>query len=237
MKKFAALAAVSAFLVTPVMAEQLYSFGSASLNYLDWDDGSNDMPFLELEGGAGYTWGEVYGFVDFENPLKNYASTFAKGQVDFNLGEGNWMLHTHAVAGAADFDVNFADFFAGVAYKFSNESGAWFKPYLAARVTTDNFADYDGFNGYQFGFAWAYPMNIGNQSFTLSQWHETDFGRDSGYWADGNGMGHNGAISAWWNAYQSMQVGMQYRYVDHANAGGVGARYNDGWIATVKYNF
>lgn len=185
MKKTAVAALVSAFLFSPAMAEQLYSFSNVSLNYLNWGSnaertGKEDNLFAELEGGAGYTWGELYGFFDVENLGEGSGDItyFGKGMMDVYLGETNWMFHTH-VASAWGGSWHDMSTFAGIAYKFSGDNGAFFKPYLAARHTNSN--DYTGMNGYQLGFAWAYPFQVGEQQFTLAQWHETDFDRDDQY--------------------------------------------------------
>ena len=58
-------------------ADYLYGFGNVSINRLDWTNKTekntahDDFTYLELEGGAGFTWGEVYGFIDLENPHKS----------------------------------------------------------------------------------------------------------------------------------------------------------------------
>lgn len=44
-----------------------YSFINTSINYLDWNKHTEqktiqkDFVYLELEGGAGWSWGEFYG--------------------------------------------------------------------------------------------------------------------------------------------------------------------------------
>ena len=55
-----------------------YSFIDTSINYLDWsistekNSPQKDFTYLELEGGAGWDWGEFYSFADIEQPLKKY---------------------------------------------------------------------------------------------------------------------------------------------------------------------
>jgi hypothetical protein len=66
----------STALVTPALADdaqphpldRLWSFANVSVNYLDWSNGTeartasnaakSDFMFLEIEGGAGFSWGE-----------------------------------------------------------------------------------------------------------------------------------------------------------------------------------
>ena len=76
----------SAALATPAFADdaephtldRLWSFANVSVNYLDWSNGTeartasnvakSDFTYVEIEGGVGFSWGEFYGFFDFENP-------------------------------------------------------------------------------------------------------------------------------------------------------------------------
>ena len=57
-----------------------FTWGDVNVNYLDWTDGTvrrgggayDDFWYLELEGGAGWDWGELYFFTDWENPGKGF---------------------------------------------------------------------------------------------------------------------------------------------------------------------
>ena len=84
----------------------LYSFGNVSINYLDWTTGTEersgkaDFAYLELEGGAGWEWGEFYGFTDIENPTKSWTADppdnmrfVAKPILDIKLAGSKWYFH------------------------------------------------------------------------------------------------------------------------------------------------
>lgn len=55
-------------------------FANINVNYLDWSHRTvqkskntthkKDFAYIELEGGANFKWGELYGFIDLENPFK-----------------------------------------------------------------------------------------------------------------------------------------------------------------------
>ncbi|GAL06786.1 putative exported protein precursor [Photobacterium aphoticum] len=63
-KSLVALSVLAAAAALPAQAEYLYGFGNVSVNYLDWSKGTeqrsggfkDDFVYLELEGGAGFTW-------------------------------------------------------------------------------------------------------------------------------------------------------------------------------------
>lgn len=89
-------------------ADYQYGFGNVSINRLDWSNGTEgrsgkkDFTFLELEGGAGFDWGEIYGFFDLENPHKHNEEadgdgrrTAMKGTVRYYLGETGFNLYGH----------------------------------------------------------------------------------------------------------------------------------------------
>ncbi|HHO65222.1 MAG TPA: hypothetical protein ENJ71_01740, partial [Epsilonproteobacteria bacterium] len=58
-----------------------FTYWDTSVNYLDWSAGTeqrakgktnfSDFVYVELEGGAGWDWGEYYFFADIENPTKS----------------------------------------------------------------------------------------------------------------------------------------------------------------------
>ena len=93
---------LGAILTTPLMADEaaqshpldrLWSFANVSVNYLDWSNGTeartasnaakSDFMFLEIEGGAGFSWGEFYGFFDFENPTNDQFDESSGGKDNF----------------------------------------------------------------------------------------------------------------------------------------------------------
>ena len=61
-----------------------YSFANVSINYLDWTSGTTDrdpykkdFPYLEVEGGVGWDWGDFYFFSDIRGmSLRNLSFCF-----------------------------------------------------------------------------------------------------------------------------------------------------------------
>jgi hypothetical protein len=258
-------AAVAAMTTGTVQAEQIYGFASVSVNYLDWTDkaeersnggyggAKEDFVYLEVEGGAGYSWGDVYGFIDLENPQNINTSErdfsgdpvtdsfriAAKGSVAVNLGESNWNFYNHiyslTVAGEGFFDQNVV---TGFSYDIFTDSGFWIKPFLGLHYENQTFAG-SGFNGYMAGWVLGYNFKLGSQDFMVTQWHETEFAREDQFRNNGtqytlDSVGHNGAVSLWWNATKEFTAGVQYRYADQKLGT---AAYHDGVIFTAKYNF
>jgi len=85
-----------------------FTWSDVNINYLDWSDGSerrgtgnyDDFPYIELEGGAGWGWGDFYFFTDWENPGKGFDADRApkdsrwviKPILDINIPKaGHWV--------------------------------------------------------------------------------------------------------------------------------------------------
>ena len=102
-----AVAAMTAGMMSSsVNAEYLYGYSNIQLNYLDWTKSTEnkteqrDFAYVRLEGGSGYSWGEIYGFFDVENPTKSNSRTVSprEGTVRVNGGrrvamKGNARVH------------------------------------------------------------------------------------------------------------------------------------------------
>ncbi|GAA4875844.1 outer membrane protein OmpK [Ferrimonas pelagia] len=250
-----ALAAVA--LSAPVQAEYLYGFADVNINYLDWTSGTErdsggfkeDFYYIELEGGAGFDWGDVYGFFDMENTFEGNDtqddgtdrfegnSSFriaAKFSVGYNVWN-NWQgyFQNYYAMGGGFYDSTTV---IGVRYKIFTESGFWMTPFLGMNYTrTDSWT---GVNGGMLGWVLGYDFSVSDQKFSISNWHETEFGRDDNYSGSGGGgsTGHNGALAFWWHlpVPENVTLGLQYRYFDN-KLGQAG--YGDAIIYTVKYNF
>lgn len=209
-----------------------YSFLNTSVNYLDWDKptenttAQNDFAYLELEGGAGWSWGEFYGFVDIENPLKSYKDNFpnelrfaVKPIFDIKLHE-NFSLHIQDYYFKSDtFYVN--NLVTGFSYKYTSDFGLWIKPFIGLHYQNSTY--YNGSNGYMAGWAFNYDVKLLGENFSLSQWHEMEFNRNEEDYQllDGTPIGNekshgiNGAISIWWHINSMFTTGVQYRYADN----------------------
>ncbi len=235
-----------------------WSFSNVSLNYLDWSRGTEkrtasnaakgDFFFLELEGAAGFEWGEFYGFADLENPSndrreddgRDNRRSAAKVTSHLYLGESPFSVYLH-VYDFRDygFDSREQDQIVGLGYRHTFENGLWLKPFIGAAHV--NSASYSGMNGYMLGWVWGYDFKAFEQDFSLTNWHELTFKRDEDYlsenFVDGSAgaMGNNGALSLWWRPIEQITAGVQYRYA--MNKLGTPDDFQNATIYTVKYNF
>ncbi len=256
MKILFALLAFNLLLINQAFGKQLYGFSNLSINYLDWSKRTEevsktgvgrkfDFIYIEVEAGAGFDWGDIYGFVDMENPGKPVTSTPSnnrvaiKGSVAYNLGESNFNLYSHI------FTLNEKGFsdqnrVLGFSYDYNTGFGLWIKPFLGFHNQTDV-----GSNGYMAGWVFGHDFQIGSHRFSIANWHEFEFERDKDYQGfygvtndyvptNGRSYGHNGAASIWYHPTKQFTVGLQYRYADRK----LGTpHYQDAMISSVKFNF
>jgi hypothetical protein len=249
MKKTIIALSVLAVSITPAQAEYLYGFSNISANYLDWSDGTSDrashlqnFSYIELEGGAGFTWGELYGFADLEIPDKNSSEvrTSIKGAIDVKTGLAGLNAYGQL------YNTNSSGFTAqnsvlGLSYKFSGDWG-FVKPWagLHHSITTASWMDpagFSGLNGGMAGITAVYNFGVFEQSFTLTTWNEVEFARTDDYTmvsGETDELSLNGAAAIWWNATNHLTTGIQYRY-SHNKLGNSG--YSNALIYSVKYNF
>ena len=257
----------SSALVTPALANDtpaspttpLWSFANVSVNYLDWSNGTeartasnaakSDFTFVEIEGGVGYSWGEFYGFFDFENPTNDQFDESSGGKDNFRtagkitshiyLGGSPLSIYAH-LYDFRDYGFNAReqDQILGLGYRTTFGNGLWFKPFIgAARVQSDG---YTGMNGFMAGWVAGYDFSALNQNFSVTNWHEQTFGRDDEYLEQNyvggkaGSVGTNGALSLWWHPSELITTGVQYRYSD--NKLGTPNAYQNAMIYSVKLN-
>lgn len=221
-------------------AEYQWGFANVGVNYLDWSKGTEqkstkkDFGYLEIEGGAQFNWGELYGFFDLENYDRagRKARSASKGSIYYYLGESKISLYAHVYNFTSQ---GFAEQnrVVGLGYAFAREN-FWFKPFLGRHDVTQTY--FNDFNGYMTGWFVAYRFTWKTIAFFLADWHEFEFARDRIY-AQSNGAsrtGHNGALSLWITPWKATTFGLQYRYAsDKLGTGGaLGAM-----IYSFKYNF
>ena len=250
MKKFvtAALIGLTVFGSAAIAAPN-YTFGNVSINKLDWSGTSTekaghlkDFDYIELEGGAGYDWGDVYGFADFEN-FGDYEKVSdvqisTKAVITVNTAIDNVAVYHHTYAAISD-GFNVRDHVLGATYTGIKGDNWSVRPFLGAVYSahdTDFNGAWHGMNGGMFGWTAMYDFQVGGEKFTLSNWNEYTFARDETYLAkageSGNGM--NGAAAIWWNVSPRFTTGVQYRYADNK----LGSKSNlNAAIYTVKFNF
>jgi len=230
-----------------------YTFINVSANYLDWSSaterksGKADFFYTEIEGGAGWDWGEFYGFFDVENPTKGWhrdppddIRLVAKPILDIKLGDSGFYYHLQDYYLKSDtFYVNNL-VFPGVAYKLKTDFGLWVRPFIGGHYQNSTF--YSGWNGYKAGWVFAWDFDIAGQKFALSNWHEFEFDRDKEHYqlddgtptGDGKSWGLDGALALWWHLNKTITTGVQWRYSKY-KLGYAG--YQQGFIYTLKYNF
>lgn len=228
-----------ALLMAGAHAEMKSSFGNLSLNHLDWSRGTEkkstkeDFLFAEVEGGADYSWGDLYGFFDYENPGKtgHDVRSAGKGVINYYvLGKLSLYAHLYNFTAHGFSEQNRV---FGFGYNL-NGKGWFFKPFLGVNDVSQTF--FSGMNGYMGGWVFGYFFNLFDQSFMLADWHEIEFARKRSYAAGqgGNTSSTNGAASLWWNSKWKASLGVQYRYAHSklGTAGSLGAV-----IYSVKYLF
>ena len=244
------LAAATA--ITPAQAEYLYGYGNVSANYLDWSKGSEDrsgflgdFSYLELEGGAGFSWGELYGFADLEIPNENSSEvrSSVKAAIDVKTGLGGLngygqYYNTNSNGFTAQNSV------VGLSYKFEGNWG-FVKPWVgfdhsittSSDFMTKEIKGFSGLNGGMAGVTAVYNFKAFEQNFMLSTWNEVEFARVDEYLAvsgETDDLSLNGATAVWWNITDHFTTGIQYRYA-HNKLGTKG--YSNAMIYSVKYNF
>lgn len=245
-KSLLALGIIAAAAAVPAQADYLYGWGDVSVNYLDWSQGTedrnggfkNDFMFLELEGGAGFTWGELYGFADFEfqdsTPAGDSAMAMStKGSIAVKTGvkELRFYAQTYSTENQGFHARNTV---AGLSYNLSGDNW-FFNPWVGFHYTnTVGFAD---MNGGMAGWVGGYNFKLGEQNFSITNWHETEFARKDAYLAtngETDDLSYNGALAFWWKSQSNVDLGIQYRYA-HNKLGQ--AKTDNAVIYTVKYNF
>lgn len=229
------------FLVSEfVLADYQWGFGNMSLNYLDWERGTErkstkkDFTYLEVEGGAQHSWGDLYGFFDSENigQTGSDVRTASKGAINYYLGDSKFGIYAHQYS-FHSLGFSEQNRVIGFGYLLTG-NGWWFKPFLGFHDVSQTF--YSGSNGYMAGWVFGYNFITFAEKFFIADWHEAEFERDSAY-AVGSGGGKtsvNGALSLWWTINRKLTLGQQWRYA--LNKLGTGGEQN-AWISTLKYNF
>lgn len=247
---------------TAVLADD-WSFANTSFNHLQWSgatlEKSNKGPFaqkksfsyIEFEGGMGGDWGDLYGFVDVENPHNNNHNAVdsrmnrrfaSKAVARFKLTQVQslpLMLYAHVYDFRDDqfFDQNRV-LGLGTNLSYGN---FWIHPFIGMHQELKSNIG-AGSNGGMAGYVMAYDFKIGGESFGLSQWHETEFARKSSYlqMADSGSVveaprtAQNGALMFSWKANKAFSASVSYRYA--LNKLGT-AGYQSAYIYTAKYNF
>ncbi|MGF1833879.1 outer membrane protein OmpK [Photobacterium sanguinicancri] len=226
-KSLLALTALAATAALPAQAEYHYGFANVYGDYLNWEQGAEKVErpahyTVGAEGGAGFDWGEIYGFYEYEK--LNMASTDRSQAAKFSV-------HYKVVG---DFTA-YAQVYNIIDNKFSSEQNRviglgytgltgdnyWFKPFAGIHdVSAADFKDSsgkvidaNGFNGYMVGWNAGYKFDVAGLPLMVTNWHETELARNDGYAGAQHGeTGHNGAVGLWFDITERFYTGVQYRY-------------------------
>ncbi|MGY2572804.1 outer membrane protein OmpK [Vibrio sp. C8] len=248
-KSLLTLGVIAAAAAVPAQAEYLYGFGSMYADYQVWDQGfgnDNDnfggdisdrnQAVIGIEGGAGFDWGQIYGFYDYEGVDRagddRGAST--KGTIHYNLTESGVSLYGQVYNTDADKAAfHEQNRVLGLGFTGLKGQGWGFTPFIG--VHQINSGDISGNNGGMLGWVGYYNTDIAGQNFTFSTWGEYEFARNDEYSAvQGGDYGLNGSINALWNFHKDWSAGVLYRYTVNKLAR---EGYEDLVIYRLQYNF
>ncbi|EPU3838182.1 outer membrane protein OmpK [Providencia stuartii] len=230
-------------------------FADINVNYLDWSHRTEtkseytsrkkDFAYIELEGGANFNWGELYGFFDVENPFHKRRTESGRNQRytikttgRFYLGDSGFNVYGHVYGTwslpGAKYGGNFHEVNTLYGLGYNTAFGdLWFKPFIAMHYVDQSF--YSGNNGYVVGWVAGYGFKMFEENFMITNWHEMEFARHKRYGSGNGGRdGVNGALAFWWNATPNLAAGVQYRYADNKLGEDF---YQDAIIYTLKYTF
>jgi hypothetical protein len=272
-KSLLALGVVAAVAAVPASAEYLYGFGGVYLDYQKWDheftsnngdaNSSRNKAVLGIEGGAGFTWGEIYGFYDYENFNKGDGEKHGaslKGTAHVYLGDTGASLYGQVYdTGSGGFAEH--NRVVGFGYTDLVSDNGFFKPWIGVHhvSTTGTICNgnqvpdtgpdaipgstacsqptenVSGWNGYMAGWTAAYNFNVAGQQFSTVNWNEIEFARNGRYaQSQGGKEGVNGGLSLFWHPVKNVKTGITYRYT--YNKLGIKG-WNDFAIYRVQYDF
>ena len=237
----AATLATSAVMATTAQAEYQYGFANIYADYLNWgngfedlstahtspggwDNGSRDEHFtLGIEGGAGFSWGEMYGFYEYEkiNWASNERDQALKVSAHYRLAGSDFTVYGQV------YDINDQKFNSseqnrviGLGYLGLQGDGWWFKPWVGyhdisvdGAMDPQDHKDVQGSNGGMLGWNAGYTFKVAGQPLMLTNWNEVEFSRNDVYSKMQFGeTGLNGAIGLWYDINETFYTGIQYRY-------------------------
>ncbi|UPQ88509.1 outer membrane protein OmpK [Vibrio sinaloensis] len=246
-KSLLALGVIAAAAAIPAQAEYLYGFGGMYLDYQNWDHGtgksqdnfggdlkSRNKAVLGIEGGAGFDWGQIYGFYDYEgvDSASDKRGASAKGTIHYNLMDTKVSLYAQ-VYNTNGVNFNEQNRVLGLGYTGLQGDGWAFTPFIGVHEISQG--SINGANGGMAGWVGFYNTELAGQSFTFSTWGEYEFGRNEEYTAaQGGKTGWNGSVNAMWNVTKDWSTGVLYRFTE--NKLGIKG-YGDILIYRVNYKF
>lgn len=256
------LASISFLPMAHAADDGSWSFKSINLNAFTWTSSTldkvnrgpfgqkADFRYLEIEGGLGGKWGDLYGFYNLENPtnksteadsLKSQRHAF-KIVSNFNIGQvGSLPVTLHAqIYDFSDGDFHNQNRVLGLGTRIQS-GGFWMKPFVGVHQESKTGVGAH-YNGLMSGWVAGYDFDLWGQKLSLSNWHEIETGRRARYLSmarDGEvvtagATGINGALSLSWKVSQAVTLSGSYRYAKNKLGS---ATFQDGYILGVKYGF
>ncbi|MGF1685956.1 hypothetical protein L4C36_04585 [Photobacterium japonica] len=228
-KSLVALSVLAAAAALPAQAEYLYGFGNVYTDYLTWTNGTqgyngldvsedrDDHITLGVEGGAGFSWGEIYGFYEYEkiNKGSSERSQAIKGSMHYKL-VGDFtaygQIYDYSESGNG-VDMSEQNRVLGFGYTGLVSENGWFKPWIGVHDLSSGNSEAAGLNGGMFGWSAGYNFEIAGQPFMVTNWNEVEFARNDAYSEMQNGStGLNGGVGLWYDITETVYAGVQYRY-------------------------
>ncbi|MEZ8093463.1 outer membrane protein OmpK [Photobacterium swingsii] len=246
-KSLLALTALAATAALPAQAEYHYGFANVYGDYLTWTNGTqgfngkdvsddrDDHITIGAEGGAGFDWGEMYGFYEYEklNKGSSERSQAAKFSIHYKLvgdftAYGQVYDYSESGNGNAFSEQNRV---IGFGYTGLTGDNFWFKPWIGVHDLTTGNSEAAGLNGGMAGWSAGFNFELAGQPFMVTNWNEIEFARNDEYKKMQNGStALNGAVGLWYDITDTFYTGVQYRYF--ANKLGVDG-YGDALIFRV----
>ena len=232
-KTVAAALATTAMMATSVHAEYQYGFANIYADYLNWGNGFEDLSdsysdkngnrsehyTLGIEAGAGFSWGEMYGFYEYEkiNWASKERDQAMKVSAHYRIADSDFTLYGQV------YDINDNKFdnaeqnrVVGLGYLGLQGEGWWFKPWIGYHdISVDGVAtpEVQGNNGGMLGWSAGYAFTVAGQPLMVTNWNEIEFARNDAYAQMQYGdTGLNGAVGVWYDINETFYTGIQYRY-------------------------
>ncbi|WNC68105.1 outer membrane protein OmpK [Thalassotalea nanhaiensis] len=234
MRKFIiALMATAAMAATTAQAEYQYGFANAYFDGLSWTNGTEgwnggdisetreDHITFGIEAGAGFSWGEIYGFYEMEklNMDSDLRSNAFKVSAHYKvLGNITAYGQVYDYNDSGFGDISEQNTVIGIGYVGWSSPDFWFKPFIGVHEVKSgqsdtSFDDINGMNGAMIGWNMGMNFTIAGEKFMLTNWNEIEVDRNKDYAEYQYGeTGLNGGIGLWYDITERVYTGIQYRY-------------------------
>ncbi|MGF1707643.1 outer membrane protein OmpK [Enterovibrio baiacu] len=227
-KSVVALAVLASAAAVPAQAEYLYGFGNVYTDYLTWTNGTqgfdgkdvsdmrDDHITIGAEGGAGFTWGEIYGFYEYEklNKGSDERGQAAKFQIHYKIA-GNVTAYGQIYDLVDNKFGGEQNRVLGLGYVGLTGDNYWFKPWVGVHdASREGQSGASGMNGGMLGWSAGYSFEIAGEPLQLVNWNEVEFARSDEYQAHvgTKSSGLNGAVVLSYDITDTVYTSVTYRY-------------------------